>query len=95
MSSQQLKISPKHSVKDATSSTRNLLSSSLLLHDLQDDAVWYNNSEEMEDAEDVIDNEVETKSEDKSGDYKYTSTSKTALFRATKSNEVNNEHSLT
>ena len=45
----------------------------------------------MEDAESVIDNEVESESE--GGDYKYTLTSKTALFRATKSIEVNNEHS--
>ena len=51
-------------------------------------------SEETEDAEDVIDNEVETESESEGGYYKYTSTSKTALFRATKSNEVNDEHSL-
>ena len=48
----------------------------------------------MEDAEDVIDNEFETKREGEGRDHKYMSTSKTALFRATKSNEVNNEHSL-
>ena len=36
----------------------------------------------MEDAEDVIDNEVETESESEGGDYKNMSTNKTALFRA-------------
>ena len=51
---------------------------------------WYDDSEEMEDAEDIIASEVEGEG----GDYKYTSISETALFRATKSNAVNNEHSL-
>ena len=64
------------------------------LDDSQDDAVWYDDSEETEDAEDVINNEVETESESEGGDYQYTFKSKTALFRATKSNEVNNELSL-
>ena len=38
-----------------------------MLDDSQDDAVWYDNSEETEDAEDVIDNKVETKSEGEGG----------------------------
>ena len=63
-----------------------------MLVDSQDDVVLYDDREELEDAEYVIDNEVET--EGKGGDYKYTPTSKTAIFRATKSNEVNNEHLL-
>ena len=62
------------------------------LDDSQDGAVWYDGSEETEDAEDVTDNEVESESE--GGDYQYTSTSITALFRVTKSIEVKNEHSL-
>ena len=57
----------------------------------QGDAVWCDDSEETEGAEDISDNEVESEG----GDYQYTSTSETALFRATKSIIVNNEHSLT
>ena len=59
-----------------------------MLDNSQDDTVWYDNSEETEDAEDIIYNEVETESEGE--DNKYMFTNDTALFRATKSNEVNN-----
>ena len=38
------------------------------LSDLQDDAVWDDDTEEAEGEENVIDNEFETKSEGKSGD---------------------------
>ena len=48
----------------------------------------------MQDEEGIIDSEVETESESEGRDYKYTSTSITAFFRATKLKEVNNEHSL-
>ena len=41
------------------------------LDDSQDDAVWCDDSEETEDAEDVIDNEVETESESEGEHYKY------------------------
>ena len=67
---------------------------SLTRFDSQDDAVRHNDSEEMEDAEDVIGIEVETESKGEGGDYKYTSTTKTALFTATKLNKVSNECSL-
>ena len=61
-----------------------------MLDDSQDDAVWYDDSEETEDAENIIDKEFQTESESEGGDNQYMFTSKTAIFRATKSNEVNN-----